>query len=311
MNFKQVTQSRTGAVIAGATVLVTLGGIGGAVAAGQINSRDIKNDSIRSIDVKNGTLSGADVENGSIGMRDLNGHTKSEIRGEAGEQGPRGPQGPEGPAGPAGTASYAGPNWSIVDRNVIGNGDSYLRSGPATPPSGIGSLGIRTGDGTDAAAFGNQVDFIGMNVANLTELGYSIYTTGENKAKYAANLPNLKFEIDPNLTTSTSNFSTMVFVPNEIAANQWVAVDATDAAAGFWYLTGDAGAKTGCTQAAPTCSFDDLQAKLAADGSADASVYTSLVGKGRDYAFSGAVDKLVINEATYDFDPFGVTKTTS
>ena len=29
--------------------------------------------------------------------------------------------------------------------------------------------------------------------------------------------------------------------------------------------------------------------------------------KGRDYAFSGAVDKLVINDTTYDFEPFGVS----
>lgn len=46
MGFREIAHSRTGAVIAGATVLVTLGGVGGAVAAGQIISSDIKDQTI-------------------------------------------------------------------------------------------------------------------------------------------------------------------------------------------------------------------------------------------------------------------------
>ena len=30
------------------------------------------------------------------------------------------------------------------------------------------------------------------------------------------------------------------------------------------------------------------------------------IGKGRDYAFSGAVDALRINDDVFDFEPFGV-----
>lgn len=320
MTIKELVHSRTGAVIAGATVLVTLGGVGGAIAAGQINSRDIKNGSVRSVDVKNDTLRGVDVKNGSIGMRDLNGFTKNQVRdGSSGERGPRGPRGPEGaqgpagpqgPAGSSGTAKYVGPNWSIVDRNVIGNGDAYLRSGPSSenfgvsvkPPLGIGSLGLRTGSGDDKVVFGNQVDFVGDLVANLSTLKYSIYTTGENGE---GNLPNLQFEIDPNLSTTPSNYSTLGFVPKAVPANKWTEVDAASAASGAWFMTGAAGTATGCTMSAP-CTWAEVKTKLS-DGGDDASIWTVQFNKGRDSAFVGAVDKLVINTTTYDFEPFGVT----
>ena len=119
MAIREFVHSRTGAVIAGATVLVTLGGVGGAVAVGQITSSDIrdqtimrrdigaggvasseiKNNSIRSVDIKdqtiqkrdigrgavgssevlNGSLRSVDIMNGTLGMRDLNAYTRNLI----------------------------------------------------------------------------------------------------------------------------------------------------------------------------------------------------------------------------------------
>ena len=38
----------------------------------------------------------------------------------------------------------------------------------------------------------------------------------------------------------------------------------------------------------------------------DATILTAQISKGRDYAFSGAVDALKINAETYDFEPLGV-----
>jgi hypothetical protein len=60
MGFKRVLNSRMAAVGAGATVLALLAG-GAGYAAGQIDSRDIKNNSVRSVDVKNGTLTKNDL----------------------------------------------------------------------------------------------------------------------------------------------------------------------------------------------------------------------------------------------------------
>lgn len=51
MELNKVARSRAGAIIAGATVLVTLGGVGGAVAAGQIGSRDIRNGGVHTVDI--------------------------------------------------------------------------------------------------------------------------------------------------------------------------------------------------------------------------------------------------------------------
>ncbi len=207
---------------------------------------------------------------------------------------------------------YSGPNWGIVDRNVIGAADAYLRAGPSVgdnvrPPLGVGSLGIRTATGADGAAFGNQVDFGGMLVDDLTVLGFSVFTTAENIGFAPNNLPSVRFEVDPNLDGVTSNFSSMNFVPDAVAPGVWVDIDAVNS--GVWGLTGDAGPATGCDLQGTLCSFTDLLAALD-DGDGDPAVIISVsFTKGRDYPFSGAVDALIINDQTFDFEPLGVVTT--
>jgi hypothetical protein len=51
MLFKTFVRSRTGAVIGGAAVLVTLGGVSGAVAAGTIGSADIRDGGVHTVDI--------------------------------------------------------------------------------------------------------------------------------------------------------------------------------------------------------------------------------------------------------------------
>jgi hypothetical protein len=223
--------------------------------------------------------------------------------GAAGAAGKDGAPGAPGAPGKDGKdASYAGPSWSVVDRNVTGNGDSALRSGPAGAPLGVGSLGIRTGSAADKAAFGNQVDFAGMPLASLTKVGFSVFTTGENNAAggQAVNMPSITFEIDPNVEGINSDYSSLVYMPPLSAANAWTTFDATKD--GLWGLTGGAFAKTPCGIDGARCSFDDVMALLG-----QAKVYTVQITKGRDFAFSGAVDALTLNNTTYDFEPFGVT----
>lgn len=91
---------------------------------------------------------------------------------------------------------------------------------------GIGSLGIRTGSSTDKTSFGNQVDFVGQEVNDLTAVSYSVFTTGENLATSPYNIPSITFEIDPNLETSATNYSSLVFVSDQAAANTWTELDA-------------------------------------------------------------------------------------
>lgn len=85
----KLLRSRTVAVAAGAAVLVGIGGVGAANAAGvhlawgSVGSHQIRNNSVRSVDIHNGTIGGWDVHNGAIGMRDLNGYTQRQIKDNA------------------------------------------------------------------------------------------------------------------------------------------------------------------------------------------------------------------------------------
>lgn len=283
--------SPTGIAICAVIVLVF--GAGAAVGAklitgkdikdGSVTTKDIKNNNLTTKDIKDGSLKGADIKDGSIGAKDLSAGAKASV--------------------------YSGPNWGIVDRNVIGNGDSYLRAGPVAgpaspttaPPFGVGSLGMRTGSPDDKTSFGDQVDFIGMPLADVAQLSYWVFTTTENNDVDPTNLPNIQFEIDANLSPEPSvDFTTATFAPPAQLPG-WHQIDAVTE--GEWFLTGTEGTDTGCTQVT-TCTLAELQT-----AAPDATILTVQFNKGRDNAFSGAVDGLQINSDVYDFEPLGVLVT--
>jgi hypothetical protein len=260
---------------------------GADVKDGSLASADITNNSLQGADVKDGSLGSADIADGSIQMGDLAAAVQEAL-------------------------NYAGPNWSIVDRNVIGNGDAYLRAGPSNgpvaPPSGIGSLGLRTGSSEDAAAFGNQVDFVNMPVLNLHALAYSVFTTQENNARGANNMPAISLEFNPRLASLPGDiFATMVYVPPNgfpLAWNDFNAVTDPDP---HWGLT-NVPAGTTCDNNGPRCTFQQLMDFLD-DGGPAPFIYTVQITQGRNFAFSGAVDNLRVNDTIYDFEPTGVVAT--
>jgi hypothetical protein len=291
LNFLSNLRSRTTAVVAGATLL-TLAVGGGAFASGQVTSDDIKDKTIQAVDLATASVDSrvlgdesvntAAIQDGAVHGSDLNEGLAAKIdKGAA----PR----------------YVGPDWSIVDRNVMGNGDSYLRTGPTAgtavkPPLGIGSLGMRTGSPDDKAAFGDQVDFAGTPLSAIDTVSYYVFTTGENNSAAANNLPSVEFEVNPH---TARTFSTLVYVPTSADSNAWTKLDASTAQQ--WYFTGGEGTDTGCNQVT-YCTL--AQAKAAAP---DATLFSTQFNKGRDYAFSGAVDALQINGTVYDFEPNGVS----
>jgi hypothetical protein len=136
-----------------------------------------------------------------------------------------------------------------------------------------------------------------------------VFQTGENATVNPENLPNVTFEIDPNLTTSPTNFSSLVFVPPAVAVNQWSDYLDGTAPEGRWFMTGAAGAATGCNQTT-YCNWQEVQAALD-DGGDGATILTVAVAKGRDWKWVGAVDGLRINDTVYDFEPFGVREVTA
>jgi hypothetical protein len=213
-------------------------------------------------------------------------------------------------------------HWGVIDRNTIGAPVGALRDGPYSissdgsvsgPPYGKGSIGIEVADGSTKVAFGDEVDFYGDPLAELTAVGYSVFRTGED-VDYGGglpsgmnNLPNITFEVDPNIDPGV-NYSSLVWVPDgsAIPVNEWSPyIDATTN--GYWYFTNSATATaTGCTQAGSCTSLSAVQTGLTNAGSTGAVILSVAIAKGRDSQFQGAVDGLRLNDKVYDFESSGV-----
>jgi hypothetical protein len=71
MSIRTVLHTRTGAVVAGAVVLVTLGGLGTATATGLVTSDDIKNGTIKSVDIHNNGVKMDDIGDQAVGHDQL------------------------------------------------------------------------------------------------------------------------------------------------------------------------------------------------------------------------------------------------
>lgn len=216
-------------------------------------------------------------------------------------------------------------HWGVIARNTSGSPVADLRDGPygsydktgtyARPPYGTGSLGIEVADESVAGSdhrekvdFGNEVDFYGDPVLGLQNVGFRVFQTHENVVVGGTdNLPNIRFEIDPNLTSTSTNYSTLGWVPDAFPTttyeNQWSPyIEATSN--GHWYLTGAAGTATGC---ATNCSWAQIKTQLDDSGNVDRpTIHSVAVSKGRDDAWVGAVDGLRINRTIYDFEADGV-----
>jgi hypothetical protein len=223
--------------------------------------------------------------------------------------------------------SFRSEHWGVITRNTIGSPVGDLRNGPygsfgvtgqaARPPFGKGSLGIEVADAAttlvsggpaEKVDFGNEVDFFGDNVLALNQVGFHVFQTGEN-VSYGGprNMPNIRFEIDANLTNpicAGDNYTTMVWVPGPApAVNRWSGyIDATTN--GNWYFTGAEAACTTCTQAL-NCNWTMAKAALN-DGPPTPFMYTAAVGKGRDNIWVGAVDGFRMNRDIFDFELLGV-----
>ncbi|SCK31435.1 hypothetical protein [Streptomyces sp. WMMB 322] len=226
--------------------------------------------------------------------------------------------------GPASAATADSEHWGVITRNTIGSPVAELRNGPygsfgktgptSKPPYGKGSLGIEVANNSttltppsEKVDFGNEVDFYGDPVLGLNQVGFYVFQTGENISYGgASNMPNIRFEIDPNLSSTPTNYSTMTWLPDPVPMAN---VDAWSpylnaATSGKWMLSGAAGTATGCNQTTQ-CTFSALKAALN-DGGDAPTILTAAVGKGRDNMWIGAVDGLRINQKIYDFEANGV-----
>jgi hypothetical protein len=269
--------------------------------------------------IKNGTITAQDIKRGSVtqsrlapGLRErlqpVGAQGGSALPGPAGAQGAAGAKGDKGEKGEKGDPGpkRSSGNWGVINRNTIHSPTVELRSGPFDAPVGDGSLNLAVADGTEKAAYGNEVDFVGDDL-DLDEVGFHVYTTGENNAAPADNMPSIAFEIDPNLAgpKPQNDYTSLVFMPAKTASNAWSGyIDATTT--GFWGLTGGAFNGTPCSINGSRCTFDEMMDYLD-DGGASPTILSVGISKGRDYEFHGAVDGLRINDDVYDFEETGVS----
>jgi hypothetical protein len=106
---------RVAAVAAGAAILLSLGSFG-AVAAGMITGKDIKDGSIRQVDIGRNAVGAGEIEAGAVRLSDLSDGAE---RGLQGERGPKGEQGPKGDKGDKGDKGEAGPPGESHDINAV------------------------------------------------------------------------------------------------------------------------------------------------------------------------------------------------
>jgi hypothetical protein len=278
-----------------------------ATAATLITGKQIKNGTITADDIKRGSINKSRLSNGlRSAIRGVGAQGTPSIPGAAGAKGDHGDKGDKGDKGDPGPKRSSG-NWGVINRNTIHSPTVELRSGPFDAPEGDGSLNIAVADGTEKAAYGNEIDFFG-DTLDLQEVGFHVYNTGENTDAGADNMPSIAFEIDPNLAAGQpqNNYTSLVFTPAESAPNAWSGyIDATSS--GLWGLTGTAFNATPCSINGSRCTFDAMMAYLN-DGGAAPTIISAGVSKGRDYEFHGAVDGLRINDTVFDFEETGVVE---
>ena len=159
----------------------------------------------------------------------------------------------------------------------------------------------------EKVAYGNEVDFVGDLFADLTAIGFHVYTTDANFGIAPRNLPSITLEAVPNRESDGANFASLVFFPPVVPPLFWS--DYIDAMAeGEWGGTGSAFDGTPCDIDLTPCEFDALETLLN-DGGDPAVIGTVAITKGRDNAWQGAVDGLRINGTIYDFEETGVFET--
>jgi hypothetical protein len=95
-------------------------------------------------------------------------------------------------------------NWVLYSRNA---GNGAFRTGPGTPPSGVGSFELTTPTSADKATLFNY-DHIGTALADINKIGYATYRTTGLAQQVAA----LNIQVDVN-GAAPGGFTTLVFEP--------------------------------------------------------------------------------------------------
>jgi hypothetical protein len=185
-------------------------------------------------------------------------------------------------------------------------------NGPATPPAGVGSLNLYTGNGTvggDGSAQARNSDYAGLRVSTITTLSYSTFVASNNGQQ----APYLTIWIHTDGGDDRLWFEPPYAGP--VVLNQWQSWDALNATSGWYDDRGTHGAGPG----ANSVSLATLLANLASDGYTNATIYNPSATLGGirvatgfaspQDVFNTYVDNFSIGTTagvtSYDFEPAG------
>lgn len=198
----------------------------------------------------------------------------------------------------------ASPEWQLISRNTIGSPSVTFASGPVADGElqafGIGSLHLQVGGGDEKVAYAMPLSeaspLWGKPVSELGDISYRVYDGTEG---VDAALPGIQIEVARS-GLEVGDYATFGFLPGqsdpvdgERNLKHW---EEYDAKAGMWFSTNG----NECRNSDP-CTWEGLTAAYP-----DAEVWFSAgISKGRDTAFSGAVDYVIFDGVEYDFEPGG------
>jgi len=226
-------------------------------------------------------------------------------------------------------------DWAFANSDgnlVVGNnptGVGGMVYGPGTPPIGIGSANLATGNGTSGGDGGEELSttgYAGVALSSLTALNYSTFVTQNNGSQF----PYLVLEIatglsgvdaydqlffePPYQTPGTGNPS----LPNQGATglNEWQSWNAL--VGGLWDNDGIAGCGSpgsgvsslaSCIAAIEALGGDPTIANTRGNGDLDGvgGIYFQVGESDPTDIFNGYVDDFTIGvngvDTTYNFDP--------
>jgi hypothetical protein len=222
-------------------------------------------------------------------------------------------------------------DWAFANADVngtVGNnptGVGQMVTGPATPPLGIGSANLATGNGTtggDGAEILSNTDYAGVALSSLTALSYSTYDTLNNGQQF----PYLQLEIATGLTgAGQPAFDQLFFEPpyqtsssgnpglpdqGATAMNTWQPWNALEG--GWWDNDGFCNPGSGVESlSACTSTFVDptivntFGTAGVLDGVGGLQLEVGFAGAGDQ--FNGYVDAVTVGvsgtSTTFDFEP--------
>jgi hypothetical protein len=207
-----------------------------------------------------------------------------------------------------GATPAPGTHWALYTRD---NGTGDFVTGPGTPPSGVGSLSLRTPANNDKVYLFNY-DHIGTPLSSINAISYSTYRDATSTA-IPVQAPALNIEVDYNGPNVAGGFTTLVFEPvyntnqGPVVPGQWQSWDAYAGGNAVWWSTKDI---PGVCSFNCFVSWSDI---LAANPDAVILGGFGVNQGGGNPGLYAAVDTLSLgygdNCVTYDFEPFRVAAT--